>query len=222
MKFKQWNDLPSTPAGALEDAGVPALCARVLRARGMTDPAEARRFLYEEPLLHDPMEMRDMDKAVTRLRQALTTGETIAVYGDYDVDGITAASLLTLFLRGEGATVLPYIPNRLEEGYGLNQAAVEKLVSQGARVVVTVDCGITAVEETDQANALGLDVIITDHHECKDSLPDALAVVDPHRPDCPYPFKCLAGVGVALKLCLALAGPEREGELLESDRKSVV
>ena len=216
MKFKQWNDLPSTPAGALEDAGVPALCARVLRARGMTDPAEARRFLYEEPLLHDPMEMRDMDKAVTRLRQALTTGETIAVYGDYDVDGITAASLLTLFLRGEGATVLPYIPNRLEEGYGLNQAAVEKLVSQGARVVVTVDCGITAVEETDQANALGLDVIITDHHECKDSLPDALAVVDPHRPDCPYPFKCLAGVGVALKLCLALAGPEREGELLES------
>ncbi len=216
MKFKQWNDLPSAPAGVLEDAGVPALCARVLRARGMTAPAEARRFLYEEPLLHDPMEMRDMDKAVTRLRQALTAGETIAVYGDYDVDGITAASLLTLFLRGEGATVLPYIPNRLEEGYGLNQAAVEKLVSQGAQVVVTVDCGITAVEETDQANALGLDVIITDHHECKDSLPDALAVVDPHRPDCPYPFKCLAGVGVALKLCLAMAGPEREGELLES------
>ena len=216
MKYRQWNDLPPAPSGALEAAGIPGLCARVLAARGVTDPAEAHRFLYEEAPLHDPMEMRDMDKAVSRLRQAIADGEPIAVYGDYDVDGITAASLLTLFLRGEGAAVLPYIPNRLEEGYGLNQGAMEKLAAQGAKLVVTVDCGITALEETRYAQSLGLDVIITDHHECKETLPPALAVVDPHRPDCPYPFKSLAGVGVSLKLCLALAGPERQGELLSA------
>ena len=216
MKYRQWNDLPPAPSGALEAAGIPGLCARVLAARGITDPAEARRFLYEEAPLHDPMEMRDMDKAVSRLRQAIADGEPIAVYGDYDVDGITAASLLTLFLRGEGAAVLPYIPNRLEEGYGLNQGAMEKLAAQGAKLVVTVDCGITALEETRYAQSLGLDVIITDHHECKETLPPALAVVDPHRPDCPYPFKSLAGVGVSLKLCLALAGPERQEELLSA------
>ncbi|MCI8475318.1 MAG: single-stranded-DNA-specific exonuclease RecJ [Oscillospiraceae bacterium] len=215
MRYRQWNDLPSASPAALEAAGIPALCARILSARGMEPPA-AHRFLYEEQPLHDPFLLKDMDRAVARIRRAIEAGEPIAVYGDYDVDGITATSLLTLFLRREGATVLPYIPNRLEEGYGLNQGAVEALAAQGARLVVTVDCGITAVEEAVQAGSLGLDVIITDHHECKDTLPAAVAVVDPHRPDCPYPFKALAGVGVALKLCLALAGPEREGELLET------
>ena len=215
MKYRQWNDLPPAAFRTLEGAGVPALCARILAARGITDPAQARRFLYEEPALHDPMTMKDMDKAVRRLKKALETGETIAVYGDYDVDGITATCLLADFLGREGAGVLPYIPNRLEEGYGLNRGAVEKLAQEGATVVVTVDCGITAVEETTYARELGLDVIITDHHECKDDLPAALAVVDPHRPDCPYPFKQLAGVGVALKLCMALAGPDRTGELLD-------
>jgi len=215
MKYRQWNDLPAAPFGALVEAGVPALCARVLVNRGVTDPEEARRFLYEEPALHDPMGMRDMDKAVERLRRALREGETIAVYGDYDVDGITATCLLTDFLRREGGAVIPYIPNRLEEGYGLNRGAVERLADQGARVVVTVDCGITAVEETEYAKSLGLSVIITDHHECKEPLPAAAAVVDPHRPDCEYPFKCLAGVGVALKLSMALAGRDREGELLD-------
>ncbi len=216
MKYKQWNDRPPQPGeAALERAGIPALCARVLAARGVTDPEEARRFLFEEHPLHDPMEMKDMDRAVSRLRQALDRGETIAVYGDYDVDGITATCLLTGFLRGEGGTVIPYIPNRLEEGYGLNRGAVERLAGQGARLVVTVDCGITAVEETEYAKDLGLEVIITDHHECKEVLPAAAAVVDPHRPDCPYPFKQLAGVGVALKVCMALAGRSRIEELLE-------
>lgn len=214
MRYRQWNDLPPAAFRTLEAAGIPTLCARVLAHRGMTRPEEARRFLYEEFALHDPMGMKDMDKAVRRLKRALEKGETIAVYGDYDVDGITATCLLTDFLGREGARVLPYIPNRLEEGYGLNQVAVEKLAREGAAVVVTVDCGITAVEEAQYAAERGLDVIITDHHECKDDLPRAQAVVDPHRPDCPYPFKYLAGVGVALKLCMALAGPDREEELL--------
>jgi len=177
-------------------------------------PEEARRFLYEEHLLHDPMAMKDMDKAVQRLKAALKNGETVAVYGDYDVDGITATCLLTDFLRGEGGQVIPYIPNRLEEGYGLNREAVERLAGQGVTLVVTVDCGITAVEEAGYAKSLGLDVIVTDHHECKDRLPAAAAVVDPHRSDCGYPFPHLAGVGVALKVCMALAGPDRTEELL--------
>ena len=215
MKYRQWNDLPPADPAGLEAAGIPPLCARVLAARGCTDPAEARQFLYEEPPLCDPLAMKDMDKAVRRLKSAIEKGETIAVYGDYDVDGITATCLLTDFLRREGATVIPYIPNRLEEGYGLNREAVEKLRAQGACIVVTVDCGITAVEETEYAKAQGLDVIITDHHECKDTLPAALAVVDPHRSDCRYPFQHLAGVGVALKVAMALAGQSRTRELLE-------
>ena len=216
MRYRQWNELPTGESeAALRQAGIPALCAKILSARGMNDPAQARRFLFDAPPLLDPMEMRDMDKAVDRLKKALQSGETVAVYGDYDVDGITATCLMTDFLRGEGLHVIPYIPNRLEEGYGLNRTAVEKLKEQGAQVIITVDCGVTAVEEADYAASLGLDVIITDHHECKDDLPAALAVVDPHRPDCLYPFKHLAGVGVALKVCMALAGPDRQAELLD-------
>ena len=215
MKYKQWNDLPSAPAGALEAAGIPALCARVLRARGIADPAQARRFLYEEPALRDPMTMKDMDRAAARLKKALKEGEAIAVYGDYDVDGITATCLLTDFLRREGAHVLPYIPNRLEEGYGLNPEAVTALSEQGVRLIITVDCGITAVEETALAAELGVDVVITDHHACKAELPPAAAVVDPHRPDCPYPFKGLAGVGVALMLALAVAEPEERSKVFD-------
>lgn len=216
MKYKQWNKSSAAKGElALRKAGIPALCAKVLSVRGMTDPVEARRFLFEEEPLHDPMAMKDMDRAAARLRQALEDGETIAVYGDYDVDGVTATCLLTDFLRGEGGKVIPYIPSRLEEGYGLNRLAVEKLKARGAGLVVTVDCGITAVEETAYARSLGLDVVITDHHECKDALPAALAVVDPHRSDCGYPFKHLAGVGVALKVCMAIAGPARADALLD-------
>lgn len=215
MKYRQWSE-PGLcrEEETLRAAGIPALCAKVLAARGWSDPEEARRFLFEEAPLRDPMEMADMDRAAARLRRALDGGETIAVYGDYDVDGITATCLMTDFLRGEGGTVLPYIPNRLEEGYGLNRGAVEQLAARGASLVVTVDCGITAVEEAAVAAALGVDVIVTDHHACKEILPAAAAVVDPHRPDCPYPFKGLAGVGVALKVCMALAGPARAEELL--------
>ena len=158
--------------------------------------------------------MLDMDKAAGRLRLALERDERIAVYGDYDVDGITATCLLTDFLRSEGAAVISYIPDRMEEGYGLNRDAVNTLHRQGVSLIVTVDCGITAVDEAEYAQRLGVDVVVTDHHECKDTLPRCTAVVDPHRPGCPYPFKYLAGVGVALKLVLALGGPARRAALL--------
>ncbi len=173
----------------------------------MTDLAEAKGLLSSgEDQLQDPFLMKDMDLATARIGRALRNGEKIAVYGDYDVDGITSTCLLTHYLRAQGGDVCYYIPNRLSEGYGVNREAVEELARQGVRLMITVDCGITAVEEAAYASGLGIDVIITDHHECKEEIPAAVAVVDPHRKDCPYPFKGLAGVGVALKLVMALGG----------------
>ena len=217
MKYKQWNMAASDPAAvaALERAGLPTLAAMTLCARGLDTPEKARAFLDAgRGQLQDPLLMKDMDRAAARLALALERQEVIAVYGDYDVDGITSTSLLTDFLRREGGTVIPYIPDRMEEGYGLNTDALDTLHQAGVSLVVTVDCGITAVEEARHAARLGMDLIITDHHECKETLPEALAVVDPRRADCPYPFKGLEGVGVALKLALALGGPGRQEELL--------
>ena len=200
----------------MEAAGIPPLAAMVLCARGLDTPEKAAAFLDAGlGQLRNPLLMKDMDKAAARVARALADGETIAVYGDYDVDGITSTCLLTDFLRSEGGQVIPYIPDRMEEGYGLNTDALDTLSREGVSLVVTVDCGITAVEEAGHARALGVDLVVTDHHECKADLPQAVAVVDPHRSDCPYPFKCLAGVGVALKLVLALGGPGRQRELLE-------
>ena len=201
---------------ALEAAGIPSLLAAILSARGITRPDQAVQLLTPgaEPLV-DPMLLRDMDRAAQRVRRALEAGESMAVYGDYDVDGITSTCLLTDCLRRMGGQVTPYIPDRLEEGYGLNLEAIQALAQQGVTLIVTVDCGITAVEEVAFAAGLGVDVVVTDHHECKDPLPGAAAVVDPHRADCPYPFKGLAGVGVALKLAMAVAGPERAGQVFE-------
>ena len=217
MKYKQWNICtpPAEVCRALTGAGVSPLSAVVLCARGLDTPDKVRDFLDDrEELLHDPFLLLDMDRAAARLQRALEQQETIAVYGDYDVDGITSTCLLTDYLKSRGATVIPYIPDRIEEGYGLSVQAVEALAEQGVSLIVTVDCGITAVEETARAAELGVDIVITDHHECKETLPAALAVVDPHRSDCTYPFPCLAGVGVALKLVLALGGEEQRRELL--------
>ena len=217
MKYQEWRTAACDPAArrSMERAGVPPLAALTLCARGLDTVEKARSFLDAgRGQLLEPRLMKDMDAAAARVRRALEQGEQIAVYGDYDVDGITATCLLTDFLRSEGGEVVPYIPDRMEEGYGLNREAVAALHAQGVGLIITVDCGITAVEEAAYAAALGVDVVITDHHECKEALPAALAVVDPRRPDCPYPFKCLAGVGVALKLVLALGGPERREELL--------
>ena len=218
MKYQQWNIAQRSQEAykAMERQGVPTLVAATLCARGMTDLAEAKGLLSSgEDQLQDPFLMKDMDLATARIGRALRNGEKIAVYGDYDVDGITSTCLLTDFLRREGGTVIPYIPDRMEEGYGLNREAVAALRGQGVGLIVTVDCGITAVEEAACAASLGVELVITDHHECKAALPAAAAVVDPRRAGCPYPFKCLAGVGVALKLVLALGGPARRDELLE-------
>ena len=217
VKYHQWKRPAGAPGAraALEAAGIPALPALVLSARGVDTPEKARAFLANDPgLLEDPFAMRDMDRAVSRIARALAEGESIAVYGDYDVDGITATCLLTHFLRSRGGRVTPYIPDRMEEGYGLSCAAIDTLHAQGVTLIVTVDCGITAVEEVRHAAGLGVDLVITDHHECKETLPTAEAVVDPRRADCPYPFKALAGVGVALKLVLALGGAEERPALL--------
>ena len=216
MKFQKWHIADPRPEARarLTAAGYPCLVSAVLASRGIDTAEEAAAFLeHEQRLTYSPFLMADMDKAAERVQQALTSGERIAVFGDYDVDGITATCILVDYLRSRGADVLHYIPRRIEDGYGLSCDAIEGLHRQGARLLITVDCGITGVEEVDFANSLGMDVVITDHHEGKEVLPAAAAVVDPHRPDCPYPFKHLAGCGVALKLALALGGPDREEAL---------
>lgn len=177
MKYQQWNIAQRSQEAykAMERQGVPTLVAATLCARGMTDLAEAKGLLSSgEDQLQDPFLMKDMDLATARIGRALRNGEKIAVYGDYDVDGITSTCLLTHYLRAQGGDVCYYIPNRLSEGYGVNREAVEELARQGVRLMITVDCGITAVEEVAYASGLGIDVIITDHHECKEEIPAAV------------------------------------------------
>ena len=209
MKYDTWNvagcQLPA--ARELCRAGISPLAALVLCSRGQDTPEKVSAFLSSSHMpLHDPFLMADMDKAAARVRQAVNAGELIAVYGDYDVDGITSTCLLTDFLGTLGARVTYYIPSRMEEGYGLNTAAVRQLAASGVRLIVTVDCGITAMEEARLCRELGVDLVITDHHECSGTLPEAAAVVDPCRPDCGYPFPAIAGVGVAFKLVCAITG----------------
>ncbi|MDO4812310.1 MAG: single-stranded-DNA-specific exonuclease RecJ [Eubacteriales bacterium] len=215
MKYARWRipELPEDRVEALMDAGYSYLVSSVLVSRGTETPERAAEVLEcEHRLAHSPLLMKDMDKAVERINCALAGGEKLAVFGDYDVDGITSTCLLTDYLRSRGASVAMHIPRRVEEGYGLGCDAIRALAEDGVTLIITVDCGITGVEETAFAKSLGVDLVITDHHECKELLPDAVAVVDPHRSDCPYPFKHLAGVGVALKLVLAL-GEGREDAL---------
>lgn len=213
MKYQRWNlRRPGPPAArrALEASGLSPLCAALLSARGLERPDQAALFLSSGPeRFHDPFLLKDMDKAVERVRAAIDGGQLICVYGDYDVDGITATCLLTEALTWLGGQVVSYIPDRTEEGYGLNPGAVSRLGEQGVKLIVTVDCGITAVNEVEFARSLGVDVVVTDHHHCKDKLPTAVAVVDPRREDCAYPFPELAGVGVALKVAQALAPPQQ-------------
>ncbi len=189
-----------------KELGVSLLTARLLSSRGFNDSDSAYKFLTNSYLtFYDPFLMQDMNKAVDRIKKALSNKERICVYGDYDVDGITSATLLCTYLRSKGGTCGCFIPERISEGYGLNNRAIEAL-SQSYDLLVTVDTGITAVNEVEYAKALGLDVVITDHHSCREVLPDAVAVVDPHRPDDKYPYKTLAGVGVAFKLVCAIEG----------------
>ena len=212
MKYGIWKTgIPEMGAvNALVQGGYAPLTAMILSARGIENPHQAQDYLGCDSPLIDPFLMKDMALAAGRVGLAMTRGEKIAVFGDYDVDGITATCLLTHFLRRHGADVVSYIPGRLEEGYGLNPIAIRQLHEEGVNLIITVDCGITALEEAQLCKALGIDLVITDHHECKDVLPEAAAVVDPHRSDDRYPHRNLSGVGVAFKLAAALCGDQQE------------
>jgi len=175
--------------------------ARILINRDIIEDKEIERFLSpDKKKLYGPFLLKDMDKAVERIVQAVSDQELIAIYGDYDVDGITSTSLLYLFLKEIEAKVSYYIPDRVDEGYGINSLALKHIKDQGCGLVISVDTGIAAFEEAKYAKEIGLDLIITDHHECQEDIPVAYAVINPKRPDCDYPFKLLAGVGVAFKL----------------------
>lgn len=184
-----------------DQLGVPTKIARLLALRGVDTYDKAEAFFRSDlSQLHDPFLMKDMDKATSRLAEAVRNGERILVYGDYDVDGTTSTAILYIFLEEFGVDVDFYIPHRFKEGYGINQEGIQYAIDTNTDLIVSVDCGITAVKETEQAKEQGIDVIICDHHNVGDAIPDAVAVLDPKRKDCNYPFKGLSGAGVGFKL----------------------
>lgn len=206
--MKKWKILLADTAGAAERAKreeLPLILAKLLEARGIRD---TESLLGENNILSDPLQMADMQRAVERIWKAVESFEKIAVYGDYDVDGITATSILYEYLESCGANVLFYIPDREGEGYGLNCEALRFLQKEEVSLIVTVDNGISCFKEVEYAASLGIDTVITDHHQPMESLPAAVAVVDPHRLDCQSVYKDFSGVGVAFKLIMALEGPD--------------
>lgn len=204
---QRWEIRPPAPTSFVEQLGLHPLLAHLLYQRGLHEPSIARAFLNADYSsgLHDPFAMRGMAAAAGRIAEAIERGELIAVYGDFDVDGITAVALLTQAIKAMGGRIRPYIPHRAREGYGLNNLAISQLKADGVTLLVTVDCGISNYAEVAEANRLGLDVIVTDHHHPPMLLPPALAIVNPRQPDCAYPFKGLVGVGIAFKVVQALA-----------------
>lgn len=206
---KIWRIKP--PNLALQDQlslslNISRITAQLLINRGISDSVEAKSFMSSSfSTCHDPFLLKDMHKAVLRIKKAITDKEPILVYGDYDVDGITSVTILYSALKSLGAVTDTYIPNRLEEGYGLNLAAIKKAHRNGFGLIITVDCGITSFKEVEYAKSMGIDVIVTDHHEVLEScVPSAYAVINALQADCKYPFKHLAGVGIAYKLVKAL------------------
>jgi single-stranded-DNA-specific exonuclease len=215
MHRRVWEDVPADEASVRLTSsalGVHPVIARLLCQRGLTDPDDARRFL--EPALehlHDPFLLAGMREAVDRILGAVARQERIAIHGDYDVDGITSTVILRRAIEVLGGEVVHFVPDRLRDGYGLQPATIERLHEAGARLIVSVDCGIRAASAAGRARDLGVDLIITDHHEPEATLPPALAVINPKRSDCMYPDKYLAGVGVALKLVQALLSASGRG-----------
>ncbi len=195
---------PAPPSHVARFPHLPPLLVQCLYNRGLRTTLEVNRFLAADYEEGSPFEMKGMPEAVSRIRQAIRDDELMAIYGDFDVDGVTATVLLTETLTSLGGTVVPYIPNRVDEGYGVNEKAIRKLAQRGVSLMVTVDCGSRAVREIACAQRLGLDVIVTDHHSPGEELPAAVAVVNTRRRDCPYAFKALSGVGIAFKLAQAL------------------
>jgi single-stranded-DNA-specific exonuclease len=210
----QWCVAEADPAmqhALAEATGLSPLLCQVLINRGLTDAAAVRSFLTPSLHdLHDPYRLHGMTAAVQRLVTALCQDEQLAIYGDYDVDGVTATALLVTFFAELGLQVPYYIPERLSEGYGINAASIRQLASEGVRLLITVDCGSTALEEVALAQRLGMDMVITDHHQPPEQLPAACAVLNPHQPACTYPNKHLCGVGVVFKLLTALRSALRQ------------
>ena len=207
--MKLWNiaELDRQEANAIQNEyGLPAIIAMLLQTRGIKTREEIEDFLNNESEIASPFEIKDMDKAADRVQRAIESGEMICVYGDYDADGVTSTALLYSYLETVGANVIYYIPSRESEGYGMNIGAVDTLAEKGVELIITVDNGIAANKEIAHAKSLGIDTVVTDHHMPIDELPNACAVVDLHRPDCPSKFKQLSGVGVAFKLIMALEG----------------
>lgn len=212
IREKRWiiksADAPGLSRGASTIAQalkVHPIVAKLLYTRGYQSPESAKNFLaMESEMLCNPNELMDMQSAVHRVLCAISRRERITIYGDYDVDGVTSVCTLYLYLKSLGALVDYYIPNRATDGYGVTKLALDSLATAGTKLVITVDTGITAIEEVEYAKTLGMEFIITDHHECRAELPSAVAVVNPHRPDCKYPFKELAGVGVVFKFICAI------------------
>jgi len=219
LNRSRWNLLPPVPDELLANSasGFPPLILQLLYNRGVTEPSRFEAFISaDKSMAGDPFLLPDMDRAVARIYRSLLAGENIAVYGDFDVDGITATAVLVRGLNDLGGRAVTYIPHRLNEGHGLRTAALEELCQQGINLVITVDCGITAVSQVKRARKLGLDIIITDHHIPLSEIPPALAIVDPKMPGSSYPFVELAGVGVAFKLVQALfRGVGKEQQLDE-------
>lgn len=207
MILRKWEVRPldkERAAALAQTYGVPFFLAMLMNIRGLDDAAHLREFLGEGEPLSDPFLLKDMDKAAARITRAVDNMEKIAVYGDYDADGVTSTAMLYSYLETRGADVIFYIPQREGEGYGMNMGAVEYLKEQGVSLIVTVDNGISSVQEVARTNELGIDVVVTDHHRPQEILPDAVAVVDAYRPDDTSPYKHFSGVGIAFKLLMAL------------------
>ena len=207
MILRKWEVRPldkERAAAFAQTYGVPFFLAMLMNIRGLDDAAHLREFLGEGEPLSDPFLLKDMDKAAARITRAVDNMEKIAVYGDYDADGVTSTAMLYSYLETRGADVIFYIPQREGEGYGMNMGAVEYLKEQGVSLIVTVDNGISSVQEVARANELGIDVVVTDHHRPQEILPDAVAVVDAYRPDDTSPYKHFSGVGIAFRLLMAL------------------
>lgn len=218
-KIKRWQIAPRVSSLVLArfaERQLNPLIVQILYNRGITTPEQASAFLSPDSLIGNPFQLAGMHQAVDRIHRAIRTGEAMAVYGDFDVDGVTATVLLVQTLVSLGAKVKPYIPHRIDEGYGLNKEALQQLKDQGVRVVITVDCGVRSLDEVAFGKQIGLDMIVTDHHAPGDELPDAFAVINPKQPHCPYPSKELSGAGVAFKLSQALLRAETQVPLGKS------
>lgn len=207
--MKNWivSEIDKNKAKKIQtEYGLPPILAMLLQIRGITEREEIEDFLQNDSVIASPFEIKDMKKGANRILSAIDNYELICVYGDYDADGVTSTALLYSYLQTAEANVMYYIPSRENEGYGMNRNAVDILAEKGVRLIVTVDNGIAAVDEVDYANSLGIDTVITDHHQPTGKLPNAVAVIDMHRQDCPSRYKMLSGVGVAFKLVMALEG----------------